>query len=45
LWIDAGAKVLDVIIVAPLGIGVVIALWALGEMARVVRITARNGSR
>ncbi len=45
LWIDAGTKWLDVLIVAPLGLGLVIGIWAMGEIARAVRDTARNSHR
>lgn len=45
LWIDAGTKWLDVLIVAPLGLGLVVGIWAMGEIARAVRDTARNSHR
>lgn len=43
--LDAGHKTLDVLIIAPLGLGVAAAIWAVGEVARVARDSARNNHR
>lgn len=43
--LDADYKPVDVAIIAPLGVGISAAIWAVGEVARVARDSARNGHR
>lgn len=43
--LDADYKPVDVAIIAPLGVGISAAIWAVGEVARVARDAARNSHR
>jgi len=45
IWSDAGAKLTDVLIAIPLGLGIAGGIWAIGEVARVARDAARNSHR